>query len=1336
MTAIFISHSSRDNDAAARLVDWLREQGHSSLFLDFDPDLGIPGGVDWEQRLYQQLRQCQAVIALLSENWLASRWCFAEVVIARDRGKPVLPVKIAPCDAGTVFPALQQIDLSAGQGDGYGRLARGLKEHGLDPEGIFDWDPTRAPYPGLLAFQAQDAAIFRGRSRETLEACERLAALRRRGRSAPRLALIVGASGSGKSSLLRAGILPRLRRSPEPWLPLRPFRPQGDPLGELAAALLQASEGAWPVREWANLRERLAAGGDALRGLARELRLITQRDEATLLVSVDQAEELFAPATAAVGEGFRRLLRATLDAADQDVMVLATIRSDMLGALQADPILGDPRQDAGLRFDTIPLGPVPVAAFSDIIRGPARLAGLEVEDALVDAMVRDTGTPDALPLLAFTLRRLHDQPRRSNRLELAAYRDLGGLEASIGHVVRELAPETTPEAELLALRAAFVPRLVQVGAEGAFVRRRALRAEMPAGSRPLLQALVDARLLVADRDPAGQETIEIAHEALLRRWPLLASWLEEDRDALRRLDGLRRAAAEWDERGRPDELLLHRDGRLREVSALVAEPRFTPAATSPASVYLAACRRAQAARAAAAEARHRRELEQARAFAEEQRLRAEAETRRRIEATSRQLAAQALALRDGQLDLACLLAAEATRTAPTFEARSALFQLLAASPRLLSFLQSMIRPLMVGAKPWREQALSFSRDGRLLAAPEGLDSARVCLWDVAARRLHRPPLDAEGGAVRALGFSPDGRLLAAVTENGIVTFWDTASWERSGPPLDGRAVDQEFAAFGVTSLAWEAGGGLAVIGHRPLVLRWNVAGRRLAEVVALHTVQGVQTIAAAPDGERLAVTGQPEGGGPYRTALLSYRHGTWHEETVAGEAPRFGPDGDELFVVDDAGSRIKVYRTSDLTLLRSLAVPFQIAGGSMAISADGTRLAVAGRDIALCRLDAAGQEPALLHGHVWYADGLAFAPDGDLLASTSAEDAVLLWSTERRSRLARVLVPPEVAQAVGWLHQLRFSRSGAALLCGSDERTMICDAAGGTVRADLGIGIRLALTLPDGWCVIDRTGALFMIGAAPPHRVAAIAPGALKAGAAAAAPDGRSLYALDEHGFLHRVDRPAGAVTRLLPERSFPGDAEDTSRLACAPDGTLLAVVDDAGEVQLIDVATGTCSGEPLATGMDSCRLAFTLTGDRLLITGRESYQIWSVADRTPLVRYSTGSGLGAPGLGAISPAGELVAWTTLHRRPVQLLDGRGGQAFGPPLTTAEGDGVTAFDFAPDGRTLATAGDAGIVCWDLDPASWLMKARALANRNLTREEWRRFLADAPYGMTFADLDPG
>ena len=224
----------------------------------------------------------------------------------------------------------------------------------------------------------------------------------------------------------------------------------------------------------------------------------------------------------------------------------------------------------------------------------------------------DTGTPDALPLLAFTLRRLYERFGGDGRLTVAEYEELGRLDGAVREEAQRIIDEANPTPEEReALHAAFVPTLVRTNAEGGYARRRALLNTLPPAAVPLLRRFVDARLLVTNRDTDGRETIEVAHEALLRTWPQLASWLAEDRDKLRLLDGLQRAAEEWELGGRRDDLLVHRGTRLEDVEALAATPRFGLPDGSTERQYLSACRAAQSAREAAEENQRQTELRHA-----------------------------------------------------------------------------------------------------------------------------------------------------------------------------------------------------------------------------------------------------------------------------------------------------------------------------------------------------------------------------------------------------------------------------------------------------------------------------------------------------------------------------------------------------------------------------------------------------------------------------------------------------------------------------------------------------------------------------------------------------
>lgn len=597
MSTIFISHRSSDNTEAKDLKAWLANEGHTELFLDFDPMDGLPAGVDWEQQLYRELRRCHALLIVLTPAWLESKWCSNELAIAREKGKAVFVVRVKPCSGGPIIPSLQEVDLTTDRAAGLAQLARGLKEHGLDPADAFTWNPNRPIYPGLTSFDVDDAAIFFGRENESMAAAETMRPLRLQSAGSPKLLLITGASGSGKSSLMRAGLLARLRKDPANWITTNPFRRGGDPFLELGKALAFAYPMDRRPSSPMDLADRLRRG-DAHRQLitiAGELQLAWNRQGATLVLAIDQAEELLASDAGPDAAAVLDLLREALTRSAQDLIVVATIRSDRLGAWQQHGSVKANVGRAELVFEAFPLGPILMERLGNIVRRPAEREGLVIDDDLVDALKSDTGTPDALPLLAYTLRHLHELHGADQRLTLQEYQSIGRLEGSVRNQAEAtIDVKNLDSATLEALRDAFVPGLVQATEGRGFMKSPSRLADLPARSQPLIRLLCDkARLLVLDPDQEGQETIEITHEALLRVWPLLQSWIEADAIRLQQLSAIQRAASEWALQRENTDLLVHRRDRLLEAQTLVALPRFDRKLCPADRAYLGACKAAE-----------------------------------------------------------------------------------------------------------------------------------------------------------------------------------------------------------------------------------------------------------------------------------------------------------------------------------------------------------------------------------------------------------------------------------------------------------------------------------------------------------------------------------------------------------------------------------------------------------------------------------------------------------------------------------------------------------------------------------------------------------------------
>lgn len=541
MARVFISHSNLDREPAARLITWLRDQGFEAPFLDFDKHAGIPPGADWEKTLYREIERSEAVVIIQTPNWFDSKWCFAEFTQARALGKAIFPIIETPTGETLVSSDIQALDLLKDREGGLEQLARELTRIALDAQGGFSWDSSRSPYPGLHAFQEEDAAIYFGRDDDIRRLIERLNA--RRAQGGTKLVAVLGASGSGKSSLLRAGVLPRVKRDRRNWIVLPPMRPQTHPVDELARTIAIALSNGSNWRAWRDrLREPDLVG--VLGELAADMRMKSGANEAQILITVDQAEELFGTARAEQADRFMEILNA----AASDTLPFLTIlaqRSDYLPKLQSASTLT-------ARFEEFSLPPLPLARIAQIIEGPARVGGLRIEEGLILRASMDAETEDALPLLAFALRELYDRFGSDGTLSLADYDALGDPKQGLSpleNAVRKAADDVLAEAGLSeeqenTLRDAFVPAMVQVNDRGEYARRPALWDDLPAKAHPVLERMIKARLLVTGED-TGARTVEVAHEALLRKWPQLTDWLDEAREFLTGRQQLERDLSDW-----------------------------------------------------------------------------------------------------------------------------------------------------------------------------------------------------------------------------------------------------------------------------------------------------------------------------------------------------------------------------------------------------------------------------------------------------------------------------------------------------------------------------------------------------------------------------------------------------------------------------------------------------------------------------------------------------------------------------------------------------------------------------------------------------------------------
>jgi hypothetical protein len=414
------------------------------------------------------------------------------------------------------------------------------------------WTRGKSPFPGLRAFDEADAPVFFGRAAETDQLLARL--------SKPdcRFLMVVGASGSGKSSLVRAGLIPRLRAGAFPgsenWQIIL-FTPdafgKGDPFEVLAQALAGM-----------NIRADAALLRDKRSALREILEEGLGADSVAVLV-IDQFEESF---TRVADESLRGKFQSTISEAANSprILTVATLRDDFYQRCVQSPVLS--RLINRNADSTFALSAPGALELYEMITAPAQAAGLEYEGDLAQRILKDTGSdPGALALMAFALDQLHKAAAgRDGKLTLKAYESFGGVQGAIGSRAQETF-EKLSEAAQKTLPRVF-RELLEVDESGTVTRKRAPleQVERDAASRELTQALIQARLLTTSRGADNSALVEVAHEALFRSWGELKDWIEEAQDDLILLRQVRTAAEWWDKHGRQD-IYLWTDERLKFV---------------------------------------------------------------------------------------------------------------------------------------------------------------------------------------------------------------------------------------------------------------------------------------------------------------------------------------------------------------------------------------------------------------------------------------------------------------------------------------------------------------------------------------------------------------------------------------------------------------------------------------------------------------------------------------------------------------------------------------------------------------------------------------------------
>ncbi|HVN52880.1 MAG TPA: BTAD domain-containing putative transcriptional regulator [Anaerolineaceae bacterium] len=1179
--------------------------------------------------------------------------------------------------------------------------------------------PGEPPYKGLQFFDVLDSDLFFGRESLTARLGEHLEALVRslekgRGQPGDHFLAIVGASGSGKSSLLRAGL----------------------------AALV--SRNAFPGREKVNGKVQVPWTVEIITPTAHpmeKLKGLVDRLSGRRLLIVDQFEELF---TLCRSEPQRQAFIDRLLHRDEPVVI--ALRADFYAHCGQYPEL---RKALSARQEYV--GAMSFAELRQAIEEPARRNGWNLEQGLVDLILKDVGAtedrlaePGALPLISYALLETWKR-RRGRTLVLIGYQEAGGVHGVIANTAERVFSHLQPERQAITRR--IFLRLTELGEGTQDTRRRASLDELvPAGESreatlEVIRELVNARLLVTEWSPeGGQEEIEMAHEALIHHWPRLQSWLKNDRDELRLGKRVQDAALEWQAEGRVDHLLIHRGERLATAWQAAQEGRL---AFNQAELdYLNACQELSE------RERERRERQRnliifstvciailMAGIAAWGLFQADSARRHADISLAQQLAAQAdeLLIAHSNNDLAMLLAIESLTRNPGRAANEILADSLSFYPQTVATLH----------QEDRISTVAFSPDGKRVVSGGWDRSARV--WDVqSGQEVSR--LD-HGGPVSAVAFSPDGKWVASASQDGTARVWEASSgrelarmthqgkvwavafrpdgrWVVSGSE-DGTARVWE-AATGhevarmwhdgmVYSVAFSTDGTKVVSGSQDGTARvWDpAAGRELARIGASSELWEA---AFSPDGTKVVTSGWNGVVAVWDAATGRKMTAMQHSDQVRAVA--FSPDSTRIISgSDDGTARVWDVETGrELTRVRHngrvLAVAFH-PDGSQAVSAgeDGitrvwdsftgrelTHLAHSGTVLATSfsrdgkLIACAGSDHTV---HVWQTqtgrelahmqhDGpvssVQFSPDGERILSSSNDNTVRVWNAGTGEELAHMLYGAGALSAV-------FSKDGKLVISGNDDgSTRVWQAETGEGVTEMGAGqpVWSVDFSPDEKVVISgsQDGVIRIW-----HFQTGQELGRLEQNgpvtALAFTPDGKGIISGSQNGTAMSWDLSARKEFKRMQH-----DGPVTS-VVVSPDGKLVITGSQDGTARIWDYQSGR---ELERMKLDGPVTSVAIDGEgKLVITGSQdgTARIWEVATGSEVARI------------------------------------------------IQDQAVFSVAFSPDSHRVVTGSANGAV------RAWLWRNEDLIQlacqklvRNLTQAEWKEYLDGLPYRQTCANLPPG
>jgi WD40 repeat protein len=1100
------------------------------------------------------------------------------------------------------------------------------------------------PYPGMRPYTADDVAGFHGRDTEIDELIGRL-------RAGEREIYVIGPSGSGKSSLVAAGVLPRLARGIAGLrsFVVRTMRPGEQPAVRLCETLDQPPEQPF-------------AAADSIAAL-----LAHRAHDASVLLVIDQLEELFTLASTSERDAFLAALRELR--AEHRFVVIVTLRADFFGALMESPLWPERSRD---QLSRIEVGPLRGERLREAIAIPARNMGVTAELELIDRLIADAAfEPGILPLLQETLVQLWDK-RTDQMLTLADYEALGdgerhGIAVSLARradaTLRQFNAVQTDIARRISLR------LISFGEGRSDTRRQQVRSQLcsvfdeAADFAYVLQTMIDHRLLTIDEDESGETQVDLSHEVMIAAWSTLASWIRSHRVDEQQRRHLEAVATEWAKHGRGARGLLDPIELADAAAWQQTESARQMGQSAEAMELLVASAAAQT-----KQRRRRRVLTSALGLLG---LVAVIVAVAALAARDQANEAQKQKRRAGEL-VAQSYAESGRQLLVDRRFQEAIPHLLVArrngedsAPLRMMFWEATRHLPAVPALEHHGFVVSaaFSSDGTRVVTASHDRTARV--WDTATGKPITNPLEHQG-EVRSAAFSPDGTRVVTASDDRTARVWDAATGKPITSPLEHQGE--------VRSAAFSPDGTRVVTASHDKTARvWDAVTGKLLTSALGHQAE-VVTAAFSPDGTRVVTTSRDqtarvwdaETGKPITSPLE-------HQGEVRSAA--FSSDG--MRVVTASADRTA--RVWDVATGKPFARALEHQGGvqSAMFSPDGTRVLTASSDRTARLWDATTgtlRNRPLMHRDV--VTSAAFSPDGTRVVIASADGTARVWDAAIGKPLTGDL------EHQGIVASAAFSPDGARVVTASADGTArvwntVTDGPLINVLAHQGVVTNAAFS-PDGTRVVtvswDKTARVWDAATGKPLTGALAHQGSVMN--AAFNPDGTRVVTASRDKTARVWDAATGKpLTGALEHRDAVMSA------AFSPDGTRVVTASDDKTARMWDVATSKPLTGPLEHQGWVTSAAFSPDGARVVTASQDrTARVWAAATGKPITSPLEHQGWVTSA--AFSPDGTRVV-TSSRDKTARVWAAATGKPLNGPL---EHQGwVTSAAFSPDGTRVVTS---------------------------------------------------